>query len=119
MTPGGHFGRACVERHDFSPDRVSAISRALDEQLELFRQWPLEGAYPYLWRDAKHLKVRDHGLGFLFTGRELQRCFEYRACGGGEVGEIGRDTTLASFLRFIELGLTSGRVADVSGGVMR
>jgi putative transposase len=42
-------------------DRVSAMCRGLDEQVELFRQRPLEGAYPYLWLDAKHVKVRDHG----------------------------------------------------------
>src|SRR3954447_20404977 len=42
-------------------DRVSGLCRALDEQVEAFRQRPLEGAYPYLWLDAKHLKVRDHG----------------------------------------------------------
>ncbi len=42
-------------------DRVSALCRGLDEQVELFRQRPLEGAYPYLWLDAKHVKVRDHG----------------------------------------------------------
>src|ERR1700754_1260110 len=34
-------------------DRVSAICRALDEQVEAFRARPLEGAYPYLWLDAK------------------------------------------------------------------
>src|SRR5947208_11381758 len=39
-------------------DRVSAMCRALDEQVELFRQRPLEGAYPYLWLDAKQVKVR-------------------------------------------------------------
>jgi transposase-like protein len=42
-------------------DRVSAMCRGLDEQVELFRGRPLEGAYPYLWLDAKHVKVRDHG----------------------------------------------------------
>ena len=42
-------------------DRVSALCRALDEQVELFRQRPLEGAYPYLWLDAKQVKVRDCG----------------------------------------------------------
>ncbi len=42
-------------------DRVSALCRALDEQVEAFRQRPLEGAYPYLWLDAKMVKVRDHG----------------------------------------------------------
>jgi putative transposase len=34
-------------------DRVSALCRALDEQVELFRARPLDGAYPYLWLDAK------------------------------------------------------------------
>jgi putative transposase len=42
-------------------DRVSALCRALDEQVEAFRRRPLEGAYPYLWLDAKQVKVRDHG----------------------------------------------------------
>jgi transposase-like protein len=44
-----------------SKDRVSALCRALDEQVEAFRQRPLEGAYPYLWLDAKQVKVRDQG----------------------------------------------------------
>jgi putative transposase len=34
-------------------DRVSALCRQLDEQVAAFRQRPLEGAYPYLWLDAK------------------------------------------------------------------
>src|SRR3990172_578469 len=42
-------------------DRVSALCRALDVQVEAFRSRPLEGAYPYLWLDAKQLKVRDQG----------------------------------------------------------
>ena len=42
-------------------DRASAICRGLDEQVDAFRHRPLEGAYPYLWLDAKHVKVRDHG----------------------------------------------------------
>src|SRR3954447_11724395 len=42
-------------------DRVSALCGALDEQVEAFRARPLEGAYPYLWVDAKQVKVRDHG----------------------------------------------------------
>ena len=44
-----------------SKDRVSALCRRLDEQVDAFRQRPLEGDYPYLWLDAKHLKVRDGG----------------------------------------------------------
>src|SRR5271167_4442398 len=42
-------------------DRVSALCRALDEQVTVFRERPLEGSYPYLWLDAKHLKVRSDG----------------------------------------------------------
>ena len=42
-------------------DRVSALCRGLDEQVEVFRSRPLEGCYPYLWLDAKQLKVRDQG----------------------------------------------------------
>jgi putative transposase len=45
-----------------SKDRVSALCRALDEQVEAFRSRPLEGDYPYLWLDAKQLKVRAQGL---------------------------------------------------------
>jgi putative transposase len=44
-----------------SKDRVSALCRNLDEQVSLFRERELEGAYPYLWLDAKQLKVRDAG----------------------------------------------------------
>jgi transposase-like protein len=44
-----------------SKDQVSRICRELDGQVEAFRTRPLEGAYPYLWLDAKHLKVRDSG----------------------------------------------------------
>jgi putative transposase len=42
-------------------DRVSALCRGLDERVQAFRERPLEGAYPYLWFDAKHVKIRDHG----------------------------------------------------------
>jgi putative transposase len=47
--------------HGMSKDRVSALCRALDERVEAFRNRPLEGEFPYLWLDAKHLKVRDRG----------------------------------------------------------
>jgi hypothetical protein len=42
-------------------DRVSRLCRELDEHVEQFRTRPLEGAYRYLWLDAKHVKVRDRG----------------------------------------------------------
>ena len=47
--------------HGMSKDRVSALCRALDDQVAVFRQRPLEGAHPYLWLDAKVVKVRDRG----------------------------------------------------------
>jgi transposase-like protein len=44
-----------------SKDRVSTMCRALDEQVAVFRERPLEDPFPYLWLDAKQLKVRDRG----------------------------------------------------------
>jgi transposase-like protein len=44
-----------------SKDRVSALCRALDGQVQAFRTRELAGEYPYLWLDAKQLKVRDGG----------------------------------------------------------
>src|ERR671931_1279905 len=44
-----------------SKSEVSRVCRALDEHVEAFRTRPLEGAYPYLFLDAKVEKVRDGG----------------------------------------------------------
>jgi transposase-like protein len=44
-----------------SKDQVSRMCRALDEQVELFRNRPLDGEYPDLWLDAKVEKVRERG----------------------------------------------------------
>jgi putative transposase len=44
-----------------SKDQVSRIRGELDGQVEAFRTRLLEGSYPYLWLDAKHLKFRDRG----------------------------------------------------------
>ena len=44
-----------------SKDRVSRLCKALDEQVTAFRERPLEDPFPYLWLDAKHVKVRDRG----------------------------------------------------------
>lgn len=40
---------------------VSRICKSLDEEVERFRNRPLEVAYPYLWLDATYLKVRENG----------------------------------------------------------
>jgi putative transposase len=44
-----------------SKDQVSRLCQGLDEQVAAFRERPLEGAYPYLWLDAKVEKVRAGG----------------------------------------------------------
>jgi putative transposase len=44
-----------------SKSEVSRIAALLDEQVQAFRQRPLEGRYPYLFVDGKVEKVRDGG----------------------------------------------------------
>ena len=44
-----------------SKDQVSRLCGGLDEQVQAFRERPLEAAYPYLWLDAKVEKVRAGG----------------------------------------------------------
>jgi len=44
-----------------SKSEVSRVCGALDEHVDAFRTRPLEGAYPYLFLDAKVEKVRDGG----------------------------------------------------------
>jgi putative transposase len=44
-----------------SKSEVSRIAGLLDEQVQAFRERPLEGRYPYLFVDAKIEKVRDSG----------------------------------------------------------
>ncbi len=44
-----------------SRSTVSRICSELDERVEAFRQRPLEGAYPYLWLDARVERVHEPG----------------------------------------------------------
>jgi putative transposase len=44
-----------------SKSEVSRIAGLLDEQVQAFRERPLEGRYPYVFVDAKVEKVRDGG----------------------------------------------------------
>ena len=46
---------------NISKSEVSRICLSLSEQVELFRNRPLQRQYPYLWLDATHLKVRENG----------------------------------------------------------
>jgi putative transposase len=84
-----------------SRSEVSRICALLDEQVEAFRQRPLEGEYPYLWVDAKVEKVRDGGRvvhkavviahGVHETGR--------REILGIDVGEAETEAFWTDFLR--------------------
>ena len=91
-------------------DRVSAICRALDEQVELFRQRPLEGAYPYLWLDAKQVKVRDHGR---VVSKALVIAYAVHETGvreviGLDVGEVESGAFWTEFLRGLKKRGLSG-----------
>jgi putative transposase len=44
-----------------SKSRVSELCEEHDEEVERFRNRPLEGAYPYVWVDATYLKARQDG----------------------------------------------------------
>lgn len=84
-----------------SKDQVSRICRELDGQVEAFRTRPLEGAYPYLWLDAKHLKVRDSGH---VRSKALMVAFAVHESGrreviGIEIAESETEAGWAAFLR--------------------
>ena len=42
-----------------SKSEVSRIAQKLDERAQAFRERQLDGEYPYVWLDAKYLKVRE------------------------------------------------------------
>jgi transposase-like protein len=44
-----------------SKSQVSRLCQSLDEEVERFRNRPLEGAFPYVWLDATFVKARDGG----------------------------------------------------------
>jgi len=46
---------------NLSASQVSEINKGLDEQVEAFRNRPLEAEYPNLWVDALYEKIRDNG----------------------------------------------------------
>jgi len=96
-----------------SKDRVSALCRALDEQVEAFRNRPLEGAHPYLWLDAKVVKVRDRGhvypkaLVIAYSVHESGR----REVIGLDIGETETEAFWVAFLRSLrERGLAGVRL---------
>ena len=105
-----------------SKSEVSRICEGLDEQVDAFRNRPLEGRYPYLWLDAKVEKVRD-------GGRVVRKCLVlaygvhesgYREVIGLDVGECETEAFWRSFLRsLVERGLTGVQlvVSDAHAGL--
>jgi transposase-like protein len=99
--------------HGMPKDRVSALCRALDEQVEIFRSRPLEGTFPYLWLDAKVVKVRDRGhvypkaLVIAYGVHDSAR----REVIGLDLGEIETEAYWVGFLRQLrERGLAGVRL---------
>ena len=95
-------------------DRVSSICRQLDERVEAFRSRPLEGAYPYLWLDAKQVKVRDHGR---VVSKAVVVAYAVHESGvreviGLDVGEVESGAFWVEFLRGLKKrGLDGVRLA--------
>ena len=82
-------------------DRVSRLCSELDEHVEAFRTRPLEGAYPYLWPDAKQLRVRDYGR---VVSKALVIAYAVHHSGRREVigldlGEVESEAFWTEFLR--------------------
>jgi transposase-like protein len=82
-------------------DQVSRLCARLDEQVQAFRERPLEGAYPCLWLDAKQEKVRD---GAHVRSKALVIAHGVHESGrreviGLDVGEIESEAFWREFLR--------------------
>jgi len=84
-----------------SKDQVSRICRGLDEQVQAFRERPLEGRYPYVWLDGKIERVRERGgvrqkcLVIAYAVHETGR----REVIGLDVGEAETEAFWREFLR--------------------
>jgi len=107
-----------------SKSEVSRICAGLDEQVDAFRNRPLEGSYPYLWLDAKVEKVRDGGrvvrkaLVLAYAVHESG----YREVIGLDVGEAETEAFWRSFLRsLVERGLGGVQlvVSDAHAGLKK
>jgi transposase-like protein len=97
-----------------SKSEVSRIAGLLDDQVQAFRERPLEGRYPYLFVDAKIEKVRD-------GGRVARKCVVIahavhetgrREIIGLDVGEAETEAFWTEFLRsLVARGLVGVQLA--------
>ncbi len=103
-----------LEISGMSKDRVSRLCRELDERVEAFRNRPLEGEFPYLWLDAKHLKVR---CGGQVRSKALVVAYAVHESGrreviGVDIGEVETEAFWVEFLRGLKArGLAGIRLA--------
>jgi len=99
-----------------SKSTVSRICRGLDERAEAFRSRPLEGAYPYLWLDARIERVREDALGMV-RQKALLVAYGVHESGrreviGISVGEVESEAAWREFLRsLVARGLCGVRLA--------
>jgi putative transposase len=107
-----------------SKSEVSRICAGLDEQVDAFRDRPLEGRYPYLWLDAKVERVRDGGrvvrkaLVLAYGVHESG----YREVIALDVGEAETEAFWRSFLRsLVDRGLGDVQlvVSDAHAGLKK
>jgi putative transposase len=107
-----------------SKSEVSRICQGLDEQVDAFRNRPLEGRYPYLWLDAKVERVRDGGrvvrkaLVLAYGVHESG----YREVIALDVGEAETEAFWRTFLRsLVERGLSGVQlvVSDAHAGLKK
>jgi putative transposase len=97
-----------------SKSEVSRVCQGLDEQVQAFRERPLEGRYPYLFVDGKVEKVRD-------GGRVVNKCVVVahavhesgrREIIGLDVGEAETEAFWREFLRgLVARGLVGVQLA--------
>ena len=99
-----------------SKSAVSRLCAGLDEQVRCFRERPLEGAYPYLWLDAKVERVREPGgvrhkaLVIAYGVHETGR----REVVGIDVGEAESEAFWREFLRSLRARGLAGTQLCVS-----
>lgn len=109
-----------------SKSTVSRICSGLDERAAAFRGRPLEGAYPYVWLDARIERVRDTDA---HTVRHKALLVAYgvhesgrREVIGIDVGEVESEATWREFIRgLVARGLTGVQlvISDAHAGLKK
>ena len=107
-----------------SKSEVSRICKELDDVLEGFRSRPLTSEYPYVWLDAKVVKVRQDGR---VVPMAAVVAIGVRATGEREVlgFDVGAAESYALWLEFLRSlvarGLKGVRlvISDAHGGLKR